>query len=186
MWLWGKAISGRAEWMKSRVLGPRLNLPCHSQRRVTNNRGSESSFPLQDRRYFFSYEFLYVQTRDFMPRMQWGNGTTNWPAGIEHWWLCIGKVLRCCSWMSPLPEGIAFWLTGCIRTDSLRRAAGPLCSQGVRTSPSELPSTWGTGVLFNIEALLIPPALLLPGTQGGFMMSSLSAARYYQHILPLG
>jgi hypothetical protein len=88
--------------------------------------------------------------------------------------------------MSPLPEGIAFWLTGCIRTDSLRRAAGPLCSQGVRTSPSELPSTWGTGVLFNIEALLIPPALLLPGTQGGFMMSSLSAARYYQHILPLG
>lgn len=50
MWLWRKAISGRAGWMKSRVLGPGLNLPCHIQRRATNNQGNESSFPPEDGR----------------------------------------------------------------------------------------------------------------------------------------
>lgn len=92
MWLWGKAISGRAEWMKSRVLGRGLNLPCHIQRRATNKQGNESSFPPQDRH--FPREFLCAWTRDLCHLCLGGNGFTNWSAGTQHWELCTGKVRR--------------------------------------------------------------------------------------------
>lgn len=109
----------------------------------------------------FPYEFLYVQTWDFMLFMQWGNGSTNWSAGIKlmvTYWQGSSLLLM----NVPTTRGNSFsdWQGTHVLT--LRSAAGPVCSQGVRTSPPESPSIWGTGVLFSTGILSDPPAPFLP------------------------
>lgn len=107
MWLWGKAISGRVEWMKSRVLGRGLNLPCHIQRRATNKQGNESSFPPQDRHFFPVNSFMYelgiyaicaVEEMALLTDLL-GPNTESY---------ALARCVVGSSWISPLPGRMAF------------------------------------------------------------------------------